>query len=1543
MADQIELTASFDVSSVIASLENLVNSFKAGGQQLTSALSQVNEESTALANSLLENLSTSAASAETRLDALTTTQRNLSTATTSLLEAEQAYAAASQNVAEAELLVSEAKAGNVTTSHELVTATKMLQESTIELDVASQNLGVALERNVAAEADLVAAREAAVGASQELQAAEAEIYTQANQIQQAKENEAIALQLSGEAAGVSATEYNELTEAQNRLATATQRLGVVENELREIEASRTASAGEFIAATQEKTAIEQELAEAEDALIAKTAEYQTELETQQAILQQANISWTEYLEAQQAVDTITQQLAASQALLGQSTAAVVGEVQALNAVTAETGNTLNAVSSILQANNVATQQTAAAINFLNNQNALLNASAAQVAQQINVLNTALARAGYQVQGTAGNLTLVRNAAQGAAQATNAAAGAVNNLGGAAGRANSNLTYLAGRLAAMELGMGNVGFAIGALARTSEGLGQILMAAFPIIAAVALFDVVSDLDTKFIKFQDSIRKTSLEFSKLSEESMKSADSIELQNLKLEDQIAKLEGRPEPNHLKEALLEAKDAADQLDTSLQNNIEHAIELIEKEGETLHAAGEFFLQGLATSGDLANKAFPGGPGGELRKSLIDASLALQDHKDATNAVADAKKRVNELTNSQTANTITLDQVEKKYNSTSGETKQAYYDLWVATINRNHALVDLKKAQEDVNNITSTKLGEIPKDSVIDYGQRKLILKEIASDINNVVRAEENEAQHESLLNRKAVEDKKTSYSAVSRAAEDAARKQLEINDLLASNEAARARNALNAEKAAAIQNGADRESLEVQMTERLTQIEDALITRKIEDQQKYLKAIEEAFTKEETLINQRKRGPAKTDALEDLSQRRTIVEQQVQATISKLEEDRTTKAIQLERTEAEAFVRETQVKLAATRNGSQQYIDILTRAIETVIQKYPDDLEAFRKLQEQKEAAVKKFNDEQRSINAIQQDIERSRAASALDIQRSSIETQYSLGLIGATQRIQQLRIVTQNEYAIELAAIEEKRDLYEKDTENWWREEQKRVALLERARQAETDLDSQEIEARLENWHKFEGEIITGFDRATSQMLYAQKSFGQGLAEAWNNMVVNFAVTIENMLLKWILNHTLMLAAERLFGVQRLILHQQEEAGKIASSAAGVGIRQELEALETQGCFGQTGARVAAHSGGEVAKTGATAAGVAAREGIEGGGTAVEISQTAARAAAHTSGEAAKTASTAAGESTRTGIISLHTVQHIALKTTELLHHIAVEIGKTIATATHSAGRFAIELAHYVKWAVMKVSEIAIHALVEAAKTAATAAGAAVREAVNIAAYLKDIAGYAAHAAAKIFADVITHVPFPVNLVLAPVAAAAVFTGVMAYKSLAGFATGGLIQGAGSGTSDSIPAMLSHGEFVINAATVSKLGIPFFNAINKGEAMPKFAEGGATVQKFSTGGSVEISSAPKFATGGMVEMSSAPRFATGGYVGQTTTQTFSSGGMVSVSKFSEGGSVIEKYAEGGYVSSVAKFSEGGAVEVSSTQKFSEGGAVVQKFAEG
>ena len=79
--------------------------------------------------------------------------------------------------------------------------------------------------------------------------------------------------------------------------------------------------------------------------------------------------------------------------------------------------------------------------------------------------------------------------------------------------------------------------------------------------------------------------------------------------------------------------------------------------------------------------------------------------------------------------------------------------------------------------------------------------------------------------------------------------------------------------------------------------------------------------------------------------------------------------------------------------------------------------------------------------------------------------------------------------------------------------------------------------------------------------------------------------------------------------------------------------------------------------------------------------------------------------------------------------------------------------------------------------------------------------------------------------------------------------ARKLFAGYATGGHVSGPGSGTSDSIPAMLSNGEYVIRANAVKAVGLGTLDKINNADRV-KFASGGL-VKGYSEGGQPALDS--------------------------------------------------------------------------------------------
>lgn len=69
---------------------------------------------------------------------------------------------------------------------------------------------------------------------------------------------------------------------------------------------------------------------------------------------------------------------------------------------------------------------------------------------------------------------------------------------------------------------------------------------------------------------------------------------------------------------------------------------------------------------------------------------------------------------------------------------------------------------------------------------------------------------------------------------------------------------------------------------------------------------------------------------------------------------------------------------------------------------------------------------------------------------------------------------------------------------------------------------------------------------------------------------------------------------------------------------------------------------------------------------------------------------------------------------------------------------------------------------------------------------------------------------------------------------------------FATGGFVAGPGTGTSDSIPAMLSNGEYVITSQAVNRIGRDNLDAINAGRVPDLGSSGGVTA---ISGGNVTL----------------------------------------------------------------------------------------------
>jgi hypothetical protein len=198
-----------------------------------------------------------------------------------------------------------------------------------------------------------------------------------------------------------------------------------------------------------------------------------------------------------------------------------------------------------------------------------------------------------------------------------------------------------RHSVMELGqlMGaHIPRAVSTLVASIGVLQPLLTFAFPIIGAVALFEVVTKLIEKHEALAEAARKMAHETADLAIKEEDRTRGLELENLKLDDQIAKLEGRPSTNKLAEAILETKIKANELAAALDQVQQKSQQVFEKQ---LTFADRLFDQ-FKTLKDLAQGIIADiTPFGEGMNKLLGTDNVLFGGKSDLSKVRDEVRSV--------------------------------------------------------------------------------------------------------------------------------------------------------------------------------------------------------------------------------------------------------------------------------------------------------------------------------------------------------------------------------------------------------------------------------------------------------------------------------------------------------------------------------------------------------------------------------------------------------------------------------------------------------------------------------------------------------------------------------------------------------------------------------------------------------------------------------------------------------------------------------------------------------------------------------------
>ncbi|WP_240097684.1 phage tail protein [Thermomonas flagellata] len=164
-------------------------------------------------------------------------------------------------------------------------------------------------------------------------------------------------------------------------------------------------------------------------------------------------------------------------------------------------------------------------------------------------------------------------------------------------------------------------------------------------------------------------------------------------------------------------------------------------------------------------------------------------------------------------------------------------------------------------------------------------------------------------------------------------------------------------------------------------------------------------------------------------------------------------------------------------------------------------------------------------------------------------------------------------------------------------------------------------------------------------------------------------------------------------------------------------------------------------------------------------------------------------------------------------------------------------------------FQQWVAMQARMLAVKLGLlqqeQAAETAAAAQSVATKQAEAAAKVSANAAEAGAGAAASQAAIPVVGPGLAIAAMVAMVAAVMALLG-----NIKKFAAGGYVTGPGSATSDSIPARLSAGEYVVRAAAVQRVGVAFLDAIN-GLRTPPVWDGQRLA--FAAGGLVPPVSAP------------------------------------------------------------------------------------------
>lgn len=220
--------------------------------------------------------------------------------------------------------------------------------------------------------------------------------------------------------------------------------------------------------------------------------------------------------------------------------------------------------------------------------------------------------------------------------------------------------------------------------------------------------------------------------------------------------------------------------------------------------------------------------------------------------------------------------------------------------------------------------------------------------------------------------------------------------------------------------------------------------------------------------------------------------------------------------------------------------------------------EAEEFRNMDESVTAFFKKEEEKRlednRKVNEVWIKDDMDRRLAEVNMAKDASDAQAQAGAISEKKHIAQLKKFVKDEYDIEHKALVDKMKLDAADPlvspEQKAKDYAAILALDRKFHQQQNQLDQQSLKARAKAWQtNLFDPIKQGFSGTIQGMIQGTQTFGQGMANMFNNILASFADMLVNMVLNWIEKWLFM----KIFGATT---QSESAAGRVMSEAAVAG---------------------------------------------------------------------------------------------------------------------------------------------------------------------------------------------------------------------------------------------------------------------------------------------------------------------------------------------------------------------------------------------------